>query len=78
PSGSPGTYTATQWGEPTDILVSGDYDSDGKADVAVWRPSNGVWFILPSGSPGAYTAAQWGANADVPISQETDILRFLP
>ncbi|HTY60924.1 MAG TPA: hypothetical protein VMG30_01580, partial [Acidobacteriota bacterium] len=78
PSGSPGTYTATQWGEPTDILVSGDYDSDGKADVAVWRPSNGVWFILPSGSPGTYLAQQWGMTGDMPISSLTGILNSIP
>jgi hypothetical protein len=78
PSGSPGTYTATPWGADSDTPISGDYDSDGKTDIAVWRPGNGIWYILPSNSPGTYTATQWGAASDVPISALTGILNSIP
>ena len=41
--------------------VSGDYARNGSAVVAVFRPSNGVWFV----QGGATTA--WGATGDVPL-----------
>ena len=37
------TYVSQQWGVATDIPVPGDYDGDGKTDVAVFRPSTGTW-----------------------------------
>jgi hypothetical protein len=31
---------------PSDIAISGDYDGDGLADLVVWRPASGSWFIF--------------------------------
>src|SRR5262249_19687125 len=35
-----------QWGVPGDVPVVADYGGDGVAKIAVWRPSNGYWYML--------------------------------
>jgi len=49
----------------------GDVDGDGKADV-VWRPSNGIWFIIPSSSPNTSILQQWGTSGDIPVPGDYD------
>jgi hypothetical protein len=57
--------TTTQWGAGyppyLDVPVPGDYDGDGKTDVAIWRASTGTWAIIRS-SDGGFTTRQWGSG----------------
>ncbi len=64
------------WGTAGDKIVPGDYDGNGKADFAVFRPSDGVWYILNSTNQN--TAAnttsgfQWGLSGDIPQPADYD------
>ena len=40
------------YGNPGDILVAGDWDGDGSDSPALFRPSEGNWYLKMDNSPG--------------------------
>jgi hypothetical protein len=51
----------------TDQLAQNDYDGDGKTDIAVWRNTNGTFYVQRS-IDNAISFVQWGSPNDFPIS----------
>ena len=62
---------ALQFGATTDKVVPGDYTGDGKADVAIWRPSTGQWLIIRS-EDFSFFGFPFGISTDVPAPGDYD------
>jgi hypothetical protein len=58
--------TVTQWGWPDDVPVPADYNGDGATELAIWRPSEGNWYV-----PGSLPVT-WGQAGDIPVPGNYD------
>ncbi|MDQ3712409.1 MAG: VCBS repeat-containing protein [Acidobacteriota bacterium] len=52
------------------IVPAFDYDGDGRADLSVFRPSNGTWIIQRSRD--RFTQIQFGLSSDTPVPADYD------
>ena len=65
---STGGGVVVQWVLSTYMPLAADFDGDGRADLAVYRPSNGQWFLkLSTATFGATILRSWGLAGDVPL-----------
>ncbi|CAA9388840.1 MAG: hypothetical protein AVDCRST_MAG74-869 [uncultured Pyrinomonadaceae bacterium] len=66
------TVRSVDWGNfATDFVAVGDYDGDAKQDVAVFRISEGIWYIIES-STGAPRYEYFGAPGDASVPGDYD------
>ena len=54
------------------MAIAGDFDSDGKADFAVFRPSTAAWLCQRSADDTRADAFQWGQASDVLVPADYD------
>lgn len=50
---------------------SADFDGDGGSDYAIFRPSDGAWYILNSGT-NTFSSVAFGLNGDIPVDGDFD------
>ncbi len=59
-----------QFGIAGDKPVVGDFDGDLRSDFAVYRPSEGIWYIQKSHE--GISIVRWGLADDIPVPADYD------
>ncbi len=65
-TGSGAASSTIQFGAPGDRPVAADYSGDGRKDVAVYRPSTGLWYLR------GIRTEQYGQPGDIPVPADYD------
>ncbi len=74
-SNLPEDILVRQWGLPEDHPLSGDFDGDKRADLVVWRPNTGMWFVCSSQHQYQCQYSrqeQFGLFGDLPLQADFD------
>jgi subtilisin-like proprotein convertase family protein len=67
------TAACVKGGSCAPPTTSGDFDVDGRSDIAVFRPSTGQWFMLHSGTNySTSSVVSWGLSTDVTVAGDYD------
>lgn len=69
---APGVLSrAIYFGDPFDLIVTGDYDGDNKTDIAIVKGIGGsiYWFYEPSTNLGTYTGGPFGRTLTDQVAQ---------
>lgn len=59
------------FGRPVDHIVPADYDGNGATDVALYRPSTGLWWVQDSAGRTLYYTT-FGLPDDIPVPADYD------
>ncbi|MGE3466234.1 MAG: CHRD domain-containing protein [Pyrinomonadaceae bacterium] len=59
-------FTIQEWGLNSDLATPGDFDGDGKDDLAFWRPSGTPAFFILQSSTGTLQQVTFGLPGDDP------------
>lgn len=66
-----GASSYWNFGAPGDYPLPGDFNGDGRTEYALFRPSNGAWYVLNNAS-GFYDTFFWGVSGDIPVPGDYD------
>jgi hypothetical protein len=68
-----GFFLQAYFGIPGDRIAIGDFDGDARSDLAVFRPSDGNWYIDTVGAAApAITGVHFGLSGDIPQPADYD------